>query len=129
MGCSKLQKIIFGSIGLIYSSRIGYGYCQFGNCNLLEVIDVSQVNKITFSSCAIINNNVFKALIIRNTSQIPTLTIDNNSIPAITWDKFAPNAPNAKIYVDDSLYSTYINDPDWSILASHIDVISNYVAS
>lgn len=129
-GCSQLQKIILGQAVSVGSSRIRYTDATFSGCNALKVVDIQQLDTLKFSNNVIIQNSVFEALIIRNTSQIPTITIDNgNSIPAISWSYFTINSPNAKIYVDDNLYSTYMNDSNWSILASHIDVISNYVAS
>lgn len=130
VGCSSLQKVILGHATMVGSSRIRVSDSTFYNCSALKVIDIHQLDGLRFSNNTIINNSVLEALIIRNTSQIPTITIDNNtSIPQISWSYFTTSAPNAKIYVDDNLYSTYMNDSNWSILASHIDVISNYVAS
>ena len=125
-GCSSLQKIILGHMPSIATSRVNVNRSTFYGCSSLEVVDVNQLDGIVFSNAILIDNNVFQAFIIRNTDSIPTITLDGTS--TALWSKFTSSS-NAKIYVDDNLYSTYINHADWSDLASHIEPLSNYVAS
>ena len=99
----------------------------FYMCDSLKVVDINQLDKIVFSNKILINNNVFQAFIIRNANTIPTITLDQG-ISSALWSNFTSSS-NAKIYVTDALYSTYINHADWSDLASHIESLSNYVAS
>lgn len=123
-GCSKLEKIIIGTMQEVSTSRSNSNRSTFYQCTSLKVVDINQLNSILFSNNVLINNDVFQAFIIRNKTTIPSITLDQNTTQAL-WGRFT-TSPIAKIYVDDSLYSTYINNSDWSDLASHIDIISNY---
>lgn len=126
-GCSSLQKIILGHVSSVETSRMNANRSTFYQCNSLKVVDIDQLDSIMFSNNILIDNNVFQAFIIRNTNTIPTITLDQNTNTA-WWSNFTSSS-NAKIYVDDNLYSTYINHADWSDLASHIEPLSNYVES
>ena len=128
-GCSGLQKIVIGHLPLaLGSNRMHFNRSPFYNCTSLKVVDINQLDGLFFSSNPIFKNTpAFEALIIRNTSQIPAITYDNNTSQAL-WSTFAESS-TPKIYVDDNLYSTYINHADWSDLASHIEPLSNYVES
>lgn len=126
-GCSGLQKIILGHMPSVVTSRVRFDRSTFYQCDSLKVVDINQLDGIQFSNHILIDNNVFQAFIIRNTDAIPTIILDQNTSNA-EWSKFTSSS-NAKIYVDDNLYSTYINHADWSDLASHIEPLSNYVES
>lgn len=126
-GCVLLEKIILGTMSNIMTSRLGVDKGTFYQCNSLKVVDINQLDSITFSNVILIDNNVFEALIIRNTTTIPSITLGQGTSTAL-WSKLTSSS-NAKIYVTDALYSTYINHADWSDLASHIEPLSNYVAS
>ena len=126
-GCSNLEKMILGHISSVETSRTGATRSTFYGCNSLKVVDINQLDSIKFSNAILIDNNVFQAFIIRNTDSIPTITLDQGTSTAL-WSKFTSSS-NAKIYVDDNLYSTYINDSSWSDLASHIEPLSNYTES
>ena len=127
--CSGLQKIVIGHLPLaLGSSRMGSNRSPFYNCTSLKVVDINQLDGLFFSNNPIFKNTpAFEALIIRNTSQIPAITYDDFTSQAL-WSIFAESS-TPKIYVDDNLYSTYINHADWSDLASHIEPLSNYVES
>lgn len=125
--CSGLQKIILGHVSSVETSRMNANRSTFYQCDSLKVVDINQLDSIVFSSNILIDNNVFQAFIIRNTNSIPTITLDQG-VNYAAWSKFTSSS-NAKIYVDNNLYSTYINHADWSDLASHIEPLSNYVAS
>ena len=125
-GCSGLQKIILGHVSSVVTARVNANRSTFYQCNSLKVVDIDQLDSIQFSNNILIDNNVFQAFIIRNTTTIPTITLDSQSVAM--FEKLTSSS-NAKIYVDDNLYSTYINHADWSDLASHIEPLSNYVES
>lgn len=128
-GCSGLQKIVIGHLPLaLGSNRANPNRSPFYNCTSLKVVDINQLDGLFFSNNPIFKNTpAFEALIIRNTSQIPAITYDDYTSQAL-WSTFAESS-TPKIYVDDNLYSTYINHADWSDLASHIEPLSNYVES
>ena len=128
-GCSGLQKIVIGHLPLaLGSSRAHFNRSPFYNCTSLKVVDINQLDGLFFANNPIFKNTpAFEALIIRNTSQIPAITRDENT-SQVLWSAFAESS-TPKIYVDDNLYSTYINHADWSDLASHIEPLSNYVES
>ena len=126
-GCSSLQKIILGHVSSVATSSVNSNRSTFYRCDSLKIVDINQLDSITFSKNTLINNNVFQAFIIRNTDTIPTITLEQNTNTA-EWSKFTSSS-NAKIYVDDDLYSTYINHADWSDLSSHILPLSQYTPS
>ena len=104
-GCSSLTTADFPAVTTI-------GGSAFYGCSSLTTIDFPAVT--TISGNAFINCSRLTSVILRNTSQVATLSSTN---------AFS-GAPNAIIYVPDALVNDYKAATNWSTYADRIKGLS-----
>lgn len=126
--CSSLTKIILGSPGTIGGSYSNVSRSMFSGCDSLKVIDITQLDTLSVCNNVIIGSNVFEALIIRNSTTVPTVEKQPGYSGALRFNKIIQNS-NARIYVPRAMLSTYANDSEWSAISSYILAIEDYTPS
>ena len=102
-GCTSLKKVVLPLVTELVTN-------SFGGCTSLESIDLSSLNKFNTS----LPSAKLVRVILRNESIVATLTLSN---------AFS-NAPNAIIYVPDSLVEDYKSATNWSAIADRIKPLS-----
>ena len=126
--CYLLTKIILGNPGTIGGNYANATRSPFYGCNSLKIIDITQLDTISMCLNCIIESDVFEALIIRNSTTVPTVEKQQNYSGALRFDKIIKNS-NARIYVPRAMLSTYTNDSEWSAISSYILAVEDYTPS
>ena len=120
-GCNNLEYILLGKIQEIVTGGL-WSNGEFAGITNLKVVDLgdnlNNISNLPFKECS-----NMKAIIIRNTDVIPTVSEYENNLYTFE-SRFGNN--NVKFFVSDNLLNDYKNSSDWNEMVDKLYPLSEF---